>query len=53
MSNKSKLIHVRITEEQYEKFLELAVKNDQTRSEFIREVIDKAIRKLKNQGGGD
>ena len=43
---KDKLIHVRISEEQYQKLKKFAEKKDATKSQIIRGLIDRTISKL-------
>ena len=43
---KEKLIQIRVSKEQYEKFRAFAERNDMTKSEIIRGFINKTIRKL-------
>jgi antitoxin component of RelBE/YafQ-DinJ toxin-antitoxin module len=42
---KEKLIQIRVSKEQYQKFKRFAESNDMTRSEIIRGFINKVIRK--------
>lgn len=44
---KEKFIQIRVSKEQYQKFKRFAEMNEMSRSEIIREFINKVIRKLK------
>ena len=46
MNKKTKLLQVRVTEEQSAKFTDYANKNEITKSQIIRDFITRMIRKL-------